>query len=122
MHECRSGRQCSLASAIRVDPERIWFSAISFGVAHVERDTRLLFHFDDFIEEILTDQEKWFESVLSSKYGGSFKWKIRSDGDDAMGVSFLNHVIWWYPTSGRTDLESRTRHVAMMLRDLGLQK
>ena len=53
-------------------------------------------------------------------------WKFQvedpSDGDAAMGASFLNRVICWYPTSGRTDLESRTRHVAMMLRDLGLQK
>ena len=39
-----------------------------------------------------------------------------------MGASFLNRMVWWYPASGRTDLESRTRHVAMMLRDLRLQK
>ena len=37
-------------------------------------------------------------------------------------ASFLNHVVRWDPTSGRAEMEVETRHVAMVLRDLGLEK
>ena len=37
-------------------------------------------------------------------------------------TSFLNRVIRWDPASGRAELEADTRHVAMVLRDLGLEK
>ena len=39
-----------------------------------------------------------------------------------MEASFLNRVIRWDPTPGRAELEADTRHVAMVLRDLGLEK
>ena len=38
-----------------------------------------------------------------------------------METSFLNRVIRWDPASGRAELEADTRHVAMVLRDLGLE-
>ena len=37
-------------------------------------------------------------------------------------TSFLNRVIRWDPASGRAELEADTRHVAKVLRDLGLEK
>ena len=39
-----------------------------------------------------------------------------------MEASFLNRVIQWVPTPGRAELEADTRHVAMVLGDLGLEK
>ena len=39
-----------------------------------------------------------------------------------MEASCLNCVICWYPTSGKAELETDTRHVTMALRDLGLEK
>ena len=63
---------------------------------HVERDIRLLVHGDDFMVEKPTHEEKWFDSVLFSK----------------------RLVL----TSISAELEADTRHVAMVLRDLGLEK
>ena len=57
-----------------------------------------------------------------SKYDGKSTGKFHSDGNTAMEASFLNGVIQWDPTSGRAELEADTRHVAMVLRDLGLEK
>ena len=34
----------------------------------------------------------------------------------------MNRVIRWDPASGRAELEADTRHVATVLRDLGLEK
>ena len=48
--------------------------------------------------------------------------KFRSDGNASMETSFLNRVIRWDPASGRAELEADTRHVAMVLRDLWLEK
>ena len=45
--------------------------------------------------------------------------KRRSIG---LHVSACILVIWWDLTSGRAELETDTRHVAMVLRDLGLEK
>ena len=39
-----------------------------------------------------------------------------------MVASFLNRVVWWDPTPGRAQLEADPRHVAMVLRDLELEK
>ena len=37
-----------------------------------------------------------------------------------MEATFLNRVIRWDPVLGRAELDADTRHVAMVLRDLGL--
>ena len=89
---------------------------------HVERDIRLLVHGDDFMVEMPIHEEKWFESVLFSKYDGMCTVKFKSDGNTAMEASFLNRVILWDSSSGRAVLEADTRHIAMVLRDLGLKK
>ena len=54
-----------------------------------------------------------FESVLFSKYNGQCVEKFLSNGNTLMETSFLNRV---------TELEADTRHIAMVLRDLGLEK
>ena len=56
-------------------------------------------------------EEKWFQSVL-----------FHRGGNTAMEASSTNRVIRWDPTPGRAESESDTRHVAMVLRDLGLEK
>ena len=89
---------------------------------HVERDVRLLVHGDDVMVEMPTDEEKWFECVLFSKYDGKCTGQLQSDGNTAMEASLLNRVIRWGPTPGSAELEADTRHVAMVLRDLGLEK
>ena len=89
---------------------------------HVERDIRLLVHGDDFMVEMPTHEEKWFGSVSFSKYDGKCTEKFHSGGNTAMEASFLNRVIRRDPTSGWAGLETDTRHVAMVLRDLGLEK
>ena len=89
---------------------------------HVERYLRLLVHDDDFVVEIPAHEEKWFDMVLFSKYDGKCTGKFHSDGNTATEGSFYNRVIRWDPTSGRAELEADTRHVAMVLRDLGLEK
>ena len=91
--------------------------------AHVERDIRLLVRGGDFTVEMPTHEEKRFESVLFSKYDGMCTGKFHSDGHTAMEASLLNRVMQWDSTSGKAEfLEADTRHVAMVLRDLGLVK
>ena len=72
--------------------------------------------------EMPTREEKWFESVLYSKYDGKYTVKFHADGNIAMEASSLNRVIRWDLTSGRAELDADTRHVAMVLRYLGLEK
>ena len=50
----------------------------------VERDVRLLVHRDDFLVEMPTHEEKWFEGVLFSKYDGKCTVKFHSDGNTSM--------------------------------------
>ena len=69
-----------------------------------------------------THEEKWFESVLFSRYDAKGRGKVHSDGSTAMEATFLNRVISWDLVSGRAELEADTRHVAMVLRDLKLEK
>ena len=77
---------------------------------------RLLVHGDDFVVEMPTHEEKWFESVLMSKCDGKCTGKFHSDGNTAIEASFLNRVIGWDPPSRRAELEADTRHVAMVRR------
>ena len=88
----------------------------------VERDVRLLVHGEDFMVEMPTHEEKWLEGVLFSKNDGKCTEKCHLDGSTAMEASFLHRVLRRDPTSGRAELEAVTRHVAMALRDLGLEK
>ena len=69
-----------------------------------------------------THEEKWFLSVLFSKYDGKCTGKFHTDDNTSMDTSFLYRVTGWDPAPGRDDLEADTRHVAMVLRDLGLEK
>ena len=87
---------------------------------HVERDIRLYVHGDDYMADMPTHEEKWFARVLCSKYDGMRTGKFHSDGNTAMEVSFLNRVVRWDPAPGRAELEADTRHVAMVLPDLGI--
>ena len=123
VHVRHSGRECVLASASRTDSERERFfqelSNPSLSV-HGERDARLFVQGDDFMVEMPTHQQKWFKSVLFSKDDGKCTGKLHSDGNTAMEATFLNRVIRWDPVLGRAELEADTRHVAMVLRDLGL--
>ena len=123
VHVRHNGRECVLASALRTDSERERFfqelSNPSLSV-HNERDARLFVQGDDFIVEMPTHQEKWFKSVLFSKYDRKCTRKLHSDGNTAMEATFLNRVIRWDPVLGRAELEADTRCVAMVLRDLGL--
>ena len=89
-------------------------------LVHVERDIRLLVHGDDFMVEMLSHEEKWFEGF--SKYDGKRTGMFHSDGNTLTETSFLNRVIRWNPTSGVAELEADARHVAMVLRVLGLEK
>ena len=75
----------------------------------VERDVRLLVHGDDFMVEMPTHEEKWFEGVLFSKYDGKCTEKFHSDGNILTETSFLNCVIRWDPASGRAELEADRR-------------
>ena len=88
----------------------------------MERNIRPLVHGDDLMEEMPTHEETWLKSVLFSKYDGKFTGKFLTDGNIAMEASFLNRVIRMDPTSGMAELEADTRHVAMVLRHLGLEK
>ena len=45
--------------------------------------------------------------------------RFHSDGNTLTDNSFLNRVIRWDPASGGAEMEADTRHVAMVLRDLG---
>lgn len=90
--------------------------------AHSVRDVRLLVHGDDFMVEMPSTEEKWFEEVLFSQYEGKCTGKFNSDAADPSEASFLNRVIRWDPTAGRAELEADTRHVEMVLRDLGLEE
>ena len=85
---------------------------------HVERDLRLLVHGDNFMVEMPTRKEKWFSRNTMEHARRSF----HSDGDTLTKTSFLNCVIRWDPASGRGELEADARHVAMVLRDPGLEK
>ena len=64
---------------------------------------------------------KWFESVLFLKSDGRCTGKFHS-GNIAMEASFLNRVIGWEAHLAGAELEADTRDVAMVLRDLGLEK
>ena len=46
------------------------------------------------------------------------RWKVHA----AMEASLSNRIIRWDPASGRAEMEADTRHVAMVLQDLGLEK
>ena len=87
---------------------------------HVERDVRLLVHGDDFMVEMSTLKRN------GSKASCSRPWKVHGEVpfrcNTAMEASFLHRVIQWVPTPGRAELEADTRHVAMVLGDLGLEK
>ena len=77
-----------------------------FWFVHVRRDVRLLDHGDDFMVE------------MTGKCTG----KVLSDRNTAKEASFLNLVIRWDSTSGRAESEADTRRVAIVFRDLGLEK
>ena len=77
-------------------------------LVHVERDFRLLVHGDDFMVEMLTHEEKWFEGF--SKYDGKRTGMFHSDGNTLTETSFLNRVIRWNPTSGVAELEADAGH------------
>ena len=85
---------------------------------HEERDVRPLVHGDDFMVEVPTHEEKWFERVLFSQNDGHCTEKFHLDGSTAMEASCLNRVVRWDPTSGRAELEADPRHEAMVIRDL----
>ena len=57
-----------------------------------------------------------------STYDGKCMEKLHSDGNTLTETSFMNRVIRLDPGSGRAELEADTRHVVMVLRDLGLEK
>ena len=137
MHAWHSGRQCSLASALRADLERTWFrsrSEQSLSVVHVEQDVRLLVHGDDFMVEMPTHEEKWFESVSFSKYDGKcagcdgiFVFEpcdpVGTPSSLSPSSSFsppLSPPPPLPPPSGWAELEADTRYGAVVLRDLGL--
>ena len=61
------------------------------------------------------------ESVLLSKYEGKCAGMSHSDGNTAMEASLLNSEIRRDPTSGRSELEADTKHIPMVLRNLGLE-
>ena len=114
----QSGRgegQASLASVLRADPERTWFCP------KVSATPLCVFTWNEIFDcsfKVTTSwwrqEEKCIGSVLFSKYDGQCTEKSDSDGNTAMGASFLNRVIGWDPTSGRTVLEADTMHVAMV--------
>ena len=87
---------------------------------HEERDVRPLVDGDDFMVEVPTHEEKWFESVLFSQNDGKCTEKFHLDGSTTMETSFLSRVVRWDPTSGRAELVADPRHEATVLRDLGL--
>ena len=47
--------------------------------------------------------------------------RFRAAGNTAMEASYLNRLIRWDPTSGMAELEADTRHVAVVLWELGLR-
>ena len=59
---------------------------------------------------------------MFSKFDGKCTGKFHSYENILRETSFLNCVISWDPASGRAELEADTRHVAMVFRDLGLEK
>ena len=59
---------------------------------------------------------------LFSKYDGKCTGSSIRIANTLTETSFLNRVIRWDPASGRAELKADTRHVAMVLRDLGLEK
>ena len=65
---------------------------------YVERDIRLLAHGDDFMAEVPTHEEKWFESVLFSKHDGTRARKFLSDGNiatESVGSHIWHGWIRW---------------------------
>ena len=82
MYEWHGGCECSLAG----------LSNPSLFV-HVERDIRLLVDGDDFMVEMPTREEKWFEEVSFSKYDGKGTGMFHSDGNTLTETSFLNRVV-----------------------------
>ena len=61
-------------------------------------------------------------SGSKASHDGKCTGNFHSDGNISMAASFLNRVLRWDPGSGRAELEADTRHVPMVLRDLGLAK
>ena len=72
--------------------------------------------------EMPTNEEKWFESFLFSTYDGKCAEKFHSDDNTTTEASFLSGVIRSDLTSDKAELEADTRHVALVLRHLGLEK
>ena len=114
-----SGRQCSAHHA-QILKKHSFVQGLSNPAlfVHFERDVRLLVHGDDFMVEMPTHEEKWFDGVLFLKYDGKRTENFHSDGNTSMETSFMNRVIRW----DRHELEPDTRHSAMVLRDVGLEK
>ena len=77
-----------------------------FLFVQVERDIRLLAHGGDFMVEMPTHEENWFESVLFSEWDGKCTGEFHSDGNTAMEASFLDRVVRWDPTPARAELEA----------------
>ena len=79
VHEWHSGRRCSLARArcawILEEHGLVRSLSNPSLLAHVERDIRLLAHGDEFMVEMLTHEEKWFESVLVLE----IRWKVHGE-------------------------------------------
>ena len=80
-------------------------------IAQVERNVKWLGHGDDFMVAMPTHEKFWFESVMFPKYN--------PDGIISIQMATLQ---WNLVSSGRAELRADTRHVAMVLGGLGLEK
>ena len=72
MHDTVDARACWQAHDALILKEHEFVHCLGNPILfeQVKRDVRLLVHGDDFMVELPTHEEQWFESVLFSLYDG----------------------------------------------------